>query len=305
MQNKYDFIFPFVLLLCVLVSSCNNQNYEQTTTSCFSDLPTEMNANNKYTPIENIVTEYETTVSDIGNKFDAAINISTEIETPSVSNGNDIAVESALPNELSGEFNCYSNLIEENFLGVWESETGQKFIIGINPNYDIPEYKNNGRIERVTQNGNIIQLFVKNYVGDEDRLEINKSVPNIILSYDEYKAAHDPEYIPEKFILIDSAEMYSDIGNYNQYIESMLYIKYGYFHGFGTDIGVYSNDSYQTSVQKFTILEEHSENKLIFVEAFEDTTSINRDNVVIRYELLRNGDYWEIGEWEIINNYIM
>ena len=107
-------------------------------------------------------------------------------------------------------------------------------------------------------------------------------------------------YVPEKFTRIETAEMYSDTGKLDDYIDSMLYIRYNYFHGFGQEIESYSNNPL---VPGYTVLEEHNADRLVWVEPFEDTASEKHSVVYIRYEEVPDGEYRKVDKWEIADNY--
>jgi hypothetical protein len=147
---------------------------------------------------------------------------------------------------------------------------------------------------------NTVELSTYNYVGDEYRLVIDPNEPDTALSYDVHAEASEPGYAPERFTRTDATEMYSDTGRLDDYIESMLYIRYNYFHGFGQEIESYSNSPL---VPGYTVLEAHSEERLVWVEPFEDMASDEHNVVYIRYEEVPDGEYWKVDKWEIIDNY--
>lgn len=194
------------------------------------------------------------------------------------------------------DFDGYSELIEKYFLGVWRSESGDEYIIGKDPENKYVDLLR-GRIGYVKKVDNTVELFTYNYIGDEYRLVIDINEPDTALSYDFHAEANG--YFPEKFTRTDNAEMYSYTGKLDDYIESMLYIRYNYFHGFGREIESYSNS---TLVPGYTVLEEHSKDRLVWVEPFEDTASGDHNVVYIRYEEVPDGEYWKVDKWEIIDS---
>lgn len=194
-------------------------------------------------------------------------------------------------------------IIKEYFLGIWESED-DKFAIGKRKKKNIVDFFNNyGLIKETYVTDKVAVVVCENFISESYRIEIELYNPDVILFYDETEEKGNDKYIPRQFTRTGNVGMYTDTGEVNGYIMSLLYCKYGYTEP-SISIDKYSNDSeYFNDGSSISFLKSHNEDKLEFVSLFVDSSDTEaKEAVYIEYEKIKSDGDWETGEWNVIDN---
>lgn len=247
-------------------------------------------------------TEESTVVTTESVTETATLTTETKPKQTSVS---DISSTEAVPELETDEKPIIfdETIIKEYFLGVWESED-KKFVIGKRENKNIVDFFNNyGLIEEAYVNEKAAVIVCENFISERYRIEIKLDNPEVILFYDETEERRNVNYTPKKFTRTHNTGMYTDTGEVNGYIMSLLYNRYGYIE-FSTSIGKYTNDhAYLSNGSSLTVLKSHNKDKLEFVSLFVDASDTEaKEAVYIEFEKLYCDGVWKTGEWKIIEN---
>lgn len=123
--------------------------------------------------------------------------------------------------------------------------------------------------------------------------------------YDEYELSKNKNYIPVKYTRIGDAEMYSDTGIINNYINSLLYFYYGYLE-LSVNIESYSNDAFYFNAgntsKQVVVLKSCNDNELVFISSFIDVADERAQDIVfIEYKKIKVNDEWGLGDWRIVD----
>lgn len=212
--------------------------------------------------------------------------------------------------------NEYRRLISEYMLGVWRPEQNNManydVIVGVNEKYSdaMAGFPGGGYPEKITIDDEKTEVYLVNYVGDISVIEIYPDKPDELMLTETY--IHNGEEARQSvcYRRIDTAGMYPGTGRLNEYIYTLLYYRGFAIFGPNTEIEyegkIYSNDAaalvYVTDAPKvadfdYELIEDNGDSMVfssLFYEVGDETYTLVKR---FGYELHRNGEFWELGEY--------
>lgn len=225
---------------------------------------------------------------------------------PSYSENTETSVEtSELSEEPTFEFSEAQKIIEDFFLGVWENESNERFMIGIAEESDCKDFFDRyGLLWEAHLTDTSAVIVCRNFISERYQIVIDFCDPDILLFYDHYEEKADSDC--QKYTRVGRASMYPDTGIMNSYLMSMLYHCYGYIE-LSTDIeslstaSVYFNG--KNAGKELTVLISHDNNQIVLASSFMPLANQNEEDGItyIQYTKIKNEGEWCLEDWSYVD----
>ena len=215
--------------------------------------------------------------------------------------------------QLEEDYTCF---IRDYALGVWQLENTDKlYVSGINDNYRSYEYPIGIQLGddpvMVYIDDEKAELYLTtHYIADLIRMTVYADEPDVLIVEDLFGGYDGEKYIiyTERYIRIDTAEMYPATGIVTRYIKERLSTRMLNTHSdhvyLECDGIMYNNDFLYRedgANSELTLIEDNGDS-LVFSSLFHSADDRNAPvEKRFRYEMHRTDEgMWELGEYEEI-----